>query len=146
MHAKYGPIVRINPCELHICESEFYDTLYASGGINRKRDKWSWDTVGAGGVADSSLSTVNHDLHRVRRAAIGPFFSAQNVRKLQPIIQAKVDILMRRLLERKGNKDATNIGHAFSALTNGNVISVYYRTFNSFSNCGCIQDRLHVHY
>ena len=122
MHQKYGPIVRINPYELHICESDFYDTLYASGGINRKRDKWSWDTVGAGGVTDSSLSTAKHGLHRIRRAAIGPFFSAQNVRKLQPLVQEKVDILVRRLQEQRGKKEAINIGHAFSALTNGRQI------------------------
>ncbi|EED13939.1 cytochrome P450, putative [Talaromyces stipitatus ATCC 10500] len=119
MHEKYGPIVRINPCEVHICESDFYETLYASGGLNRKRDKWTWDTVGAAGVADSALSTMNHDLHRMRRAAIAPFFSMQNVKKLQPIIQAKVDILRRRILERKGNTEAIDISHAFSALTNG---------------------------
>ncbi|KAF3480353.1 cytochrome P450 [Arthroderma uncinatum] len=89
MHEKYGPIVRINPCEIHICESDFYDTLYASGGPNRKRNKWTWDTIGAAGVTDSALSTVNHDHHRMRRTALAPFFSMQNVKKLQPIIQEK---------------------------------------------------------
>ena len=45
MHARYGPIVRINPYEVHISDSSFYDTLYASGGIQRKKNKWAWDTV-----------------------------------------------------------------------------------------------------
>jgi cytochrome P450 len=125
MHAKYGPIVRINPCELHICESEFYDTLYVSGGISRKRDKWTWDTVGAAGVADSSLSTIHHDLHRIRRSGIAPFFSTQNVRKLQPVIRAKVETLMRRFVEAKGRTDPINMSHAFSALTNGNNKSIF---------------------
>lgn len=119
MHDQYGPIVRINPCEIHIRESDFYETLYASGGPSRKRDKWAWDTVGAAGVADSALSTVNHDRHRMRRGAIAPFFSMQNVQKLQPIIQAKVGILRRRLVERWGNPEPINVSHAFSALTNG---------------------------
>jgi hypothetical protein len=88
MHAKYGPIVRINPFELHIQDSEFYDTLYSSGGIMRKRNKWYWDTLGAAGVQDSTLSTIEHDLHRTRRSGIAPFFSSGNVRKLEPVLQA----------------------------------------------------------
>ncbi|KAK4067258.1 uncharacterized protein Triagg1_7701 [Trichoderma aggressivum f. europaeum] len=124
MHRKYGPIVRINPHELHVCDSEFYNTLYVSGGISRKRDKWSWDTIGAGGVQDSSLSTMEHSLHRVRRSAIAQFFSTQNVQKLQPVIKSKVDLLIRRLVENRDQGAVTNIQHAFSALTN-DVIMEY---------------------
>ncbi|KID94829.1 Cytochrome P450 family protein, partial [Metarhizium majus ARSEF 297] len=123
MHARYGPIVRINPSELHICDSQFYNTLYVSGGIHRKRDKWSWDSVGAGGV---------RDLHRVRRSAIAQFFSAQNVDKLQPVIQSKADLLVRRLAERRGQHAVvTNINHAFSALTNDVIMEYCFaRSYN----------------
>jgi len=121
MHAKYGPIVRINPSELHICNSSFYDTLYAAGGTQRKREKWAWDNVGAAGVADSTLSTIDHDRHRMRRSAIAPFFSTQNVRKLQPVIQAKVDTLFQRLMDLKATGNPVNLSYAFSALTNGIV-------------------------
>ena len=75
--------------------------------------------VGAAGVADSTLSTIDHDLHRVRRSAIAPFFSSQNVRKLEPVIQAKVDLLFRRLATLKDVPGDVNLSHAFSAFTNG---------------------------
>ena len=41
LHKKYGPIVRINPYELHIDDLEFYDQLYV-GASERKSDRWSW--------------------------------------------------------------------------------------------------------
>lgn len=37
MHDRYGPIVRINPDEVHCADSSFIDEVYAVGG--RKRDK-----------------------------------------------------------------------------------------------------------
>ncbi|RAL63677.1 hypothetical protein DID88_003720 [Monilinia fructigena] len=36
MHEQYGPIIRINPYELHIDDLEYYDELYA--GSTRKRE------------------------------------------------------------------------------------------------------------
>lgn len=37
MHKKYGPLVRINPYEIHCSDINFSDEIYAVGG--RKRDK-----------------------------------------------------------------------------------------------------------
>ena len=41
LHTLYGPIVRINPYEIHIIDPDFYDELYVSHG-KRKTDLWSW--------------------------------------------------------------------------------------------------------
>src|SRR4051812_204432 len=64
-----GPIVRINPYELHILDPDFYLELYAS---NRKLDKYRWWTNLAG-ADGSGFSAVPHDLHRLRRGALNPF-------------------------------------------------------------------------
>jgi len=36
-----GPVVRINPYEVHINDPEFYDELYV-GASECKTDKWFW--------------------------------------------------------------------------------------------------------
>lgn len=41
LHKQYGPIMRINPCEIHIIDPEFYDELYVQHS-KRKSDLWSW--------------------------------------------------------------------------------------------------------
>ena len=41
LHNLYGPIIRINPYEVHINDPDFYDEVYVSGS-RRKTDQWSW--------------------------------------------------------------------------------------------------------
>jgi hypothetical protein len=93
MHAKYGPIIRINPWELHVESPEFYDTLYAS---TWKIDKWDY-VARIFGVGGGGFSTVDHKLHRMRRAGVAPYFSMANVRRLQPVLEERVQTCIRRL-------------------------------------------------
>lgn len=44
LHEKYGPLVRINPYEIHCSDINFSDEIYAVGG--RKRDKPSHQVDG----------------------------------------------------------------------------------------------------
>lgn len=39
LHKRYGPIVRINPEELHVDDAGLYDKIYVG---NRRTDKWHW--------------------------------------------------------------------------------------------------------
>ncbi|KAI8255712.1 Exopolygalacturonase X-1 [Colletotrichum sp. SAR 10_98] len=113
MHKKYGPIVRINPYELHIIDPEFYDELYSS---NRKSDKYRWWTNLAG-ADGSSFSTVPHDLHRLRRGALNPFFSVRSVTQLEPLIRSKVEKLSARFGDIAQTGEVVRLDAAFMALT-----------------------------
>ena len=57
LHAKYGPIIRINPYELHISDPDYYDELYASSACGEKRDKWEWYTKQFG-TPEAMFSTI----------------------------------------------------------------------------------------
>lgn len=119
LHEKYGPIVRISPYEVHVNDPNFADELYSGPGTH-KRDKWAWATRGIG-VDGAVLTTPEHNLHKVRRAALNPFFSKGAIRKLQPLFDAKIEYLIERFEEFRVSKDVIVLNHAFAALTNGTL-------------------------
>ncbi|KAK0729760.1 cytochrome P450 [Lasiosphaeris hirsuta] len=127
LHKEYGPIIRINPSEVHIGDPDFFPQLYPAS--NKRRDRWRFFTkqFGADG---SGVGTIDHDLHKLRRSAINPFFSMQNVRSLQPVIEERVDALLARLSEDgRTSEKPIDVLYPFSAFTN-DVINEY-----AFSKC-----------
>ncbi|KAH8705225.1 putative cytochrome P450 [Talaromyces proteolyticus] len=117
MHEKYGPIIRINPNELHIKDSEFFDELYAPA--SKKRDKYK-DWVILSGTPNASFSTVAHTHHRLRRSALNPFFSKKVVGSMEPLILEKIERLATRFTEAAqgtGDKPVLRLDAAFMALT-----------------------------
>lgn len=118
LHKKYGPVVRINPYELHISDPEFYDTIYASAASGLKRDRWDWSHRYLG-IPDVSLTTVDHDHHRRRKAAFGPFFSTANIRNFQPIIDRIVNRMMERLQDCQDIGEVVVFNRAMAAFANG---------------------------
>ena len=116
LHKQYGPIIRISPEEVHILDPDFYDEIYA--GPSRKRDKWSF-FCNAHGVPESSFATVKHETHRMRRAALNPFFSKQKVRSLQPRIEKVVNNLLIRFDGFANKPESVKVSDAFAALTYG---------------------------
>lgn len=115
LHAQYGPIVRINPYELHISDPEYIDKLYVSSASGEKRDKWEWYTKQFG-TPGAMFSTSPHQHHRARRAALNSFFSMSSVRRLQPLVEERVQQLVKRL--RTSCKVIT-LNLAYAAFTNG---------------------------
>ncbi len=89
-----GPIVRIRPDVLHMNDPEFIDPIYGTAG--KRRDKYK---IAVNGFATphAALGTTHHELHRARRSALNPFFSKQNVRRLEPVLQRCLHKVLGRL-------------------------------------------------
>lgn len=109
-----GPIIRINPTEIHISDPDFYDTAYSSSTPFNKipafRDRF--------GLPTAVLSTVDHELHRHRRAALNPYFSKKQIREFSPHIQHCAERLCDRLLkEYKGTSKVVTLNDAWAAYT-----------------------------
>ncbi|KIW31219.1 uncharacterized protein PV07_02885 [Cladophialophora immunda] len=119
MHEQYGPIVRINPEEVHIQDPDFYDQVYA--GSTHKRNKWTFFT-NQSGLPQSAFGTPDHNLHRMRRAALNPYFSKAKVRILQPRIESRLDNLLARFRQFRESGDPMTVSLAYAALTNDVVM------------------------
>ncbi|MCJ1451061.1 hypothetical protein MMC28_001395 [Mycoblastus sanguinarius] len=75
LHKQYGPIIRINPHELHVEDPDYWEELYARSA---NRDKYEVMS-GQFDNPTSVFATSDHDLHRIRRAALNPMFSHKQI-------------------------------------------------------------------
>lgn len=108
-----GPIVRINPWDVHINDPDFIDEIYPGAG--RKVDK-PMRYASMFGITVASFSTSPHEKHRARRALISSFFSKRSIARLEPVIQSVVDKLCDRLEDFRKSGEPVNLRNAYMAL------------------------------
>ncbi|KAF3024908.1 hypothetical protein E8E14_012819 [Neopestalotiopsis sp. 37M] len=121
MHKRYGPIVRINPNEVHCNDPGFVDEIYAVGG--RKRDK-PIHQVNMTVIRHSGFGTVDHDLHRTRRSSVAKFFSRGMIAGLEGDITAMTQKMCDKILAQGAAGAPFDVAVACSNLTT-DVISGY---------------------
>ncbi|KAL8771834.1 MAG: hypothetical protein Q9209_002772 [Squamulea sp. 1 TL-2023] len=120
MHEHYGPIVRINPEELHIQDSEFYDEFYRR---ENKLDKFPGQTK-MFGMPGIFFTTEKHELHRQRRTPYAPFFSKKAISDMSAFMVDRLDLLCRRLRDSQKQGTPMALGLGYVALTT-DIISNY---------------------
>lgn len=126
LHARYGPIIRISPYEVHISDPLYYDTIYASSASGEKRDKWEWSTK-ALGIPRSMISTIGHEQHKARRAVLNRFFSMASVRKLQPMIEERVRLLIERIRGfENADEKVLEVNQLFCAFASGKSLISFF--------------------
>lgn len=111
MHKKYGPIVRINPWEVHINDPAFMDTLFSNSRM--QKDPFYY---GGFGIGASAFCTQSAELHRVRRGAMSYFFSKASIVKLEPRVLQRVKQLCRRLRECRDVGKPADLSNAYRCL------------------------------
>ncbi|KAI3324236.1 cytochrome P450 [Xylariaceae sp. AK1471] len=98
LHEIYGPIVRINPHEIHIKDSSWAEKLY-TGPSHGIRDKYP-PAAHMTGTPDGVFGTVPHSIHRKRRAAVSPLFSKVSVAASETTIYENVDRMLASILRQ----------------------------------------------
>ncbi|GFF80783.1 cytochrome P450 [Aspergillus lentulus] len=127
LHREYGPIVRINPFEVHIRDPDYYDALYAVP--TKKRDKDPWFTFI--GLPKSTFSTAPHGLHRIRRQCLSRFFSKQSILEFEPTIHEKLELLLDHFYMAMRRKEVLDLHSAFLCFA-ADTVSTYF-----FGPSGC---------
>lgn len=112
LHQIYGPIVRINPQELHVADPAFYDSVYVGPG--RRTEKWEY-SARMFGATTAAVGTTAHELHRIRRGALNGFFSKRTVANITPTIQELVDHGCGLLRRRGAEGRVLNLRDFFAA-------------------------------
>jgi cytochrome P450 len=102
---------------LHIRDAHFLETVYS----HARRDK-KLEHVNFLDAPLSMVATVEHSLHRLRRAALNTYFTKPQVGAYTPRIQEKVNNLIARLDgDYKGTNKVLNLSDAFKCFA-GDVV------------------------
>ncbi|CAI7572843.1 unnamed protein product [Penicillium viridicatum] len=130
MHDKYGPIVRINPFELHVDDPDFYDVIYATNKAYDKMEHFQHRF----NVPLATFSTSDSDEHRIRRAAISPFFSKSRVRSQNERIQQLASAISQRLAtEYAGQDKPLGVGNMWGCFTADVIMDIVFARPKNFS-------------
>jgi hypothetical protein len=80
--------------------------------------------VGSFGIPGATFATVEHRLHRVRRAAVSPFFSKASIQKLEPTIKHMAEKMCARINGFKESGQPVNVRNLYQCFTT-DVITLY---------------------
>ncbi|KAF2230818.1 cytochrome P450 [Viridothelium virens] len=115
MHEIYGPIIRINPDEIHVRDSSWVEVLEI-GPTHGVRDKYP-PAPHMAGTPDGIFGTIPHRLHRQRRAVISSFFSKASVASKESrihVLTEQLFDLMRKQFKEKGYADMRIIAISYT--------------------------------
>lgn len=113
LHQKYGPIVRINPDEVHLANPARYDEIYHMGTKYSKAPIF----YNALCVPSSTFGTPPNDIHKIRRGAMNPMFSRQKVLEMERIVQEKARKVCKRMQDGIDLGTPVDLHHAFRAVS-----------------------------
>ncbi|EPE30527.1 Cytochrome P450 [Glarea lozoyensis ATCC 20868] len=114
-HTTTGPIVRINPHELHIKDADWYEVLYTKYPTQRDKYRPAAEMAGA---PLSAFGTSAHALHRKRKSAASPFYSTRAISGYEPAIRdfaTRLSSAFQGVYETKGVVDTKTTFLAYAS-------------------------------
>lgn len=126
---RYGPIIRIDPDQLHIRDSSYYDTIFSSTRPARKIKNFGVrlsNELAAFGAEDPAT-------HRTRRLGLNLFFSRRKVAEHGVKIQALMDQLLERVHEEYClTRQVLNVSKMWECFASDNIMSFAFGQESNF--------------
>ncbi|KAF4997554.1 hypothetical protein FGRMN_3759 [Fusarium graminum] len=117
LHEKYGPVVRINPGEVHIKDPVVFHQIY------KQNTKFTKDPVAYTlGVPNAISMLFDIDEHKKRRETLNPSFSKRRILLLEDLMYEELEKVMTRAMPYIERKEPLPIQDAFYCFT-ADVIS-----------------------
>ncbi|BCS03651.1 cytochrome P450 [Aspergillus luchuensis] len=126
MHKIYGPIIRINPDEVHINDPDYYEEIYTSRARRREKDPFQ---VAQFDIDGAAFSSITPEIHRQRRAPLDRFFSKQAISNIEYLIYDSLDKVIKAYKEAFQSKSVVSLDAGFAGLT-ADIIHQYAFGFN----------------
>ncbi|KAL8853741.1 MAG: hypothetical protein Q9221_001384 [Calogaya cf. arnoldii] len=109
-----GPIIRINPFELHINDPEYYKHIYNFDRHLEKRDYH----------IQNVQHTRSYPHYRPLRRALDPYLSLTTVLTLEPLIKHNVEALCRHIFAAQSHQQTITLSHLYRCMT-ADIITTY---------------------
>ncbi|KAM0277611.1 hypothetical protein ACHAO9_012497 [Fusarium lateritium] len=94
LHEKYGPIVRINPNEVHIKDPQVFHEIYG------QKTKFTKDPFAYSfGVPTAINVLLDPIVHRQRREMLNPSFSKRRINMLEDLMYEELDRVFEKITE-----------------------------------------------
>jgi len=113
-----GPIIRINPSELHITDPEFLPHFHG-----KKLDKGKWVYQLA---ATITAGIYSHVEHKQRRSIVGPLFAGTRVSRFSKSFGAHFSQFSSRLRQVAMNGESINASHLLLTLMNDTMVEYLF--------------------
>ena len=120
--SRKGPIIRVNPQEVHIRDPHYYSTIY---GFTHATDKYENVTL-ATGMPTALTGTIDHYHHRARRGYLKPYFTKRAIIDMESMVHERAARLCGRLDDAQQSGQIVGLDSAFSSLTADLIIQRFY--------------------
>ncbi|KAL8983670.1 MAG: hypothetical protein Q9205_002148 [Flavoplaca limonia] len=114
LHQRYGPVIRINPFELHINDPEYYSQIYNFDRHLEKRDYH----------IQNIQHTGPHSQHRPLRRALDPYLSRSKVQGLESLLTLHIENLCLHFSSAHSRARPLKLGHLYRCMT-ADIITSY---------------------
>ncbi|KAK7926904.1 hypothetical protein PG985_003902 [Apiospora marii] len=120
-HEKYGPVVRLNPNEVHINDISVFHEIF-----DRTKRFTKDPATYSVGVSNAMTMTIPVEAHRAKRQVLDPVFSKRRVNMMEDYIYDEIDRIFHKIDECTGKGEEVPLHEMFYCYTSDVVSELLF--------------------